>query len=40
MFVAMETGKKIKIAILDLYEGEPNEGMRCLHEIIRQYASI
>jgi len=38
MFVAMETGKKIKIAILDLYEGEPNEGMRCLHDILRQYA--
>jgi GMP synthase-like glutamine amidotransferase len=38
MFVAMETGRKVKIAILDLYEGEPNEGMRCLHEILRQYA--
>ena len=39
MFVAMETGKKIKIAILNLYEGEANEGMRCLHEILRQYAT-
>jgi GMP synthase-like glutamine amidotransferase len=39
MFVAMETDKKIKIAILDLYEGEPNEGMRCLQEILRQYAT-
>ena len=37
MFVAMETGRKLKIAILDLYEGEPNEGMRCLRNILREY---
>ena len=37
MFVAMETGKKLKIAILDLYEGEPNEGMRCLRNILRAF---
>ncbi|HET9825447.1 MAG TPA: GMP synthase [Chitinophagaceae bacterium] len=37
MFVAMETGKKLRIAILDLYEGEPNEGMRCLRNILREY---
>ena len=29
----------IRIAILDLYEGFPNQGMRCLREIIREYAS-
>lgn len=29
--------KKIKIAILDLYEGEPNQGMRCLHQIINDW---
>jgi GMP synthase-like glutamine amidotransferase len=29
--------KKIKIAILDLYEGEPNQGMRCLHQIIDEW---
>ena len=29
----------IRIAILDLYEGFPNQGMRCLREIIRGYAS-
>jgi len=28
----------IRIAILDLYEGQPNQGMRCLREIINQWA--
>jgi hypothetical protein len=37
MFVAMETDKKLKIAILDLYEGEPNEGMRCIRNILREF---
>ena len=37
MFVAMETGKKLKVAILDLYEGHPNEGMRCLRTILREF---
>jgi GMP synthase-like glutamine amidotransferase len=27
----------IKIAILDLYEGEANEGMRCLRQIVEQF---
>lgn len=27
----------IRIAILDLYEGQPNQGMRCLREIITQW---
>ncbi len=30
--------KKIKIAILDLYEGAPNQGMRCLHQIVHEWA--
>jgi homoserine O-succinyltransferase len=38
MFVTMETGKKLKIAILDLYEGHPNEGMRCLRNILREFS--
>jgi GMP synthase-like glutamine amidotransferase len=25
--------KKIRLAILDLYDGTPNQGMRCIHEI-------
>jgi len=27
----------MKIAILDLYEGESNEGMRCIHELVNQF---
>src|SRR5688572_1447456 len=34
-----EVKKKIRIAILDLYEGAPNEGMRCIRELIKQYSS-
>jgi homoserine O-succinyltransferase len=31
--------KNIKIAILDLYEGQENQGMRCIHAIIKNWAS-
>jgi GMP synthase-like glutamine amidotransferase len=27
----------MKVAILDLYEGHPNQGMRCIREILNQY---
>ena len=37
MFVAMET-KALKVAILDLYEGHANEGMRCLRNILLEYS--
>jgi homoserine O-succinyltransferase len=40
MFVAMETAKKLKVAILDLYEGESNEGMRCLRDILREFGKM
>lgn len=30
--------KTIRIAILDLNDGRPNQGMRCIREIINQYA--
>jgi homoserine O-succinyltransferase len=33
----MDKRRKIRVAILDLYEGQPNQGMRCLREILRQY---
>ncbi|HEY2726303.1 MAG TPA: GMP synthase, partial [Parafilimonas sp.] len=33
----MNSNNKIKIAILDLYEGAPNQGMRCLHQIINKW---
>lgn len=29
--------RRIRVAILDLYEGVPNQGMRCIREIINQY---
>jgi len=29
---------KIRIAILDLYEGHANEGMRCIREILKQFS--
>ncbi|MEJ7737385.1 MAG: GMP synthase [Chitinophagaceae bacterium] len=29
--------KSIRVAILDMYEGAPNQGMRCLREILNQY---
>jgi len=31
--------KKIKVAILDLYEGAANEGMRCIRELLKQYSA-
>lgn len=29
--------KAIRVAVLDLYEGQPNQGMRCLRDILKQY---
>jgi len=29
--------QKIKVAILDLYQGEANEGMRCIRDILKQF---
>jgi homoserine O-succinyltransferase len=39
-FAAMnDTGaRSVKLAILDLYNGHANEGMRCIHQLIREYA--
>jgi GMP synthase-like glutamine amidotransferase len=34
-----DVNKQIKIAILDLYEGAANEGMRCIREILKQYSA-
>ncbi len=30
----------LRIAILDLYEGKPNEGMRCLRQIIKEWGEF
>ncbi|HET9277126.1 MAG TPA: GMP synthase [Flavitalea sp.] len=42
MFAIMEKSgiKAIRVAILDLYEGQANEGMRCIREILKQYSEI
>lgn len=34
------TEKKIRIAVLDLYEGQANQGMRCLREIIDRWGRV
>lgn len=31
--------KQVKIALLDLYQGVANEGMRCIRQILKQYSS-
>jgi GMP synthase-like glutamine amidotransferase len=33
----MSRKKVIRVAILDLYQGQPNEGMRCIRQILKQY---
>lgn len=38
MFVAMTEKRKVRIAVLDLYEGQPNQGMRCIRDIISHWA--
>ena len=41
MFAAMSGKEKnIRIAILDLYQGYENQGMRCIREIINQWSEI
>ena len=32
--------RQLRVAILDLYEGQPNEGMRCIREILNQFSEI
>ncbi|NCI46087.1 type 1 glutamine amidotransferase [Sediminibacterium soli] len=31
--------RQVRIAILDLYEGHPNQGMRCIREILAQWGA-
>lgn len=33
----MHSQRTIRVAILDLYEGQPNQGMRCIRELLREY---
>ena len=30
--------RKIQLAILDMYDGEPNQGMRCIHDILSRFS--
>jgi len=32
--------QKFRIAILDLYEGQPNQGMRCIRQIIDHFSQV
>jgi GMP synthase-like glutamine amidotransferase len=32
--------RQLRVAILDLYEGQANEGMRCIREILNQFSDI
>ena len=33
----MSEKKPVKLAILDLYEGHPNQGMRCIRQLLQQF---
>lgn len=35
----MPSKSSVRIAVLDLYDGHPNQGMRCIHEILDQWSS-
>ena len=37
-FAAMADVKQVRVAILDLYEGHVNQGMRCIREILNLFA--
>jgi homoserine O-succinyltransferase/O-acetyltransferase len=37
--VHTEENTKVRVAILDLYEGVPNQGMRCIYEILNLYSA-
>lgn len=34
----MSANRAIRLAILDLYEGHTNEGMRCIRQLLKQYS--
>lgn len=36
----MNGKKSIRVAILDLYEGHANQGMRCIRELLNQYGEV
>jgi homoserine O-succinyltransferase len=32
--------RKVNLAILDMYDGEPNQGMRCIHDILSRFSEV
>src|SRR5580692_12399600 len=36
----MTSEKRVRVAILDLYEGQPNQGMRCIRELLAAFSII
>src|SRR5688500_1089083 len=36
----MKESRGLRIAILDLYDGQANQGMRCIRELLNQYGEI
>ena len=36
--MSWKENKPVRVAILDLYEGQPNQGMRCLRELLQEWA--
>ncbi|MFC5190502.1 type 1 glutamine amidotransferase [Algoriphagus aquatilis] len=30
--------RKVNLAILDMYDGEPNQGMRCIHDLLSKFS--
>lgn len=37
--MSLPSKSSVRIAVLDLYDGHPNQGMRCIHEILDQWSS-
>lgn len=38
--MSWQDSRKIRVAILDLYEGQPNQGMRCIRELINTWGEM
>ncbi|MDI1305288.1 MAG: GMP synthase, partial [bacterium] len=34
------SNKIIKIALLDMYNGEPNQGMRCIIDVVNRFSPV
>jgi GMP synthase-like glutamine amidotransferase len=36
--MSLQQMRSVRIAVLDLYDGHPNQGMRCIHEILSNWS--